>query len=91
MITIRATEGTATYYLDPYPHWDGDEEMAERGEALRRQVDAEMVAHGLDPEANDRSQQLRRAFELACRTSGITVVEFVLPPLDPPFDPMVVR
>ena len=30
MITIQAAEGTATYHLDPYPHWDGDDAMAER-------------------------------------------------------------
>ena len=88
MITIRTEEdGTATYHLSPYAHWDGDDAMAERGEALRAQVDAELVSHGLTTEMPDRSQQLHRALEMACVASGITIVESVTPPLDPLLDP----
>ena len=89
MITIRTkADGTATYHLDPYPHWDGDDAMAERGEALRVLSDAELVEHGLTTKMNDRSQRLHRALEIACLESGIEVVQFVLPQLDPPDDHM---
>lgn len=87
MIKIQDKDGTASYHLDPYPHWQGSDNTAERGEALRVLVDRAMLDRGMDPAANDRSQQLHRAFETALISGGITVVESVLPPLDPPFDP----
>ena len=92
MITIRAEEGTATYVLDPYPHWDGDDAMMDRGAELRALVDTELVAREPDlPDAPDRSQRLHRAFVAALMASGITIVEAVLPDLDPPYDPLRVR
>ena len=87
MIKIKDADGTASYHLDPYPHWVGDDATAARGEAVRAFTDREMVKHGLDTRASDRSQQLHKALELALIGVGMTVVESVVPPLDPPFDP----
>ena len=87
MITIRAKEGTATYVLDPYPHWVGDDAMMDRGEALRALVDTELKARVPNIlNAPDRSQRLHRAFVAALIASGITIVEAGLPDLDPPYD-----
>ena len=92
MITIRAKEGTATYVLDPYPHWYGDDAMMTRGEALRVKVDTELMATVPDIlEAPDRTQQQHRALETACLAEGIIVLEAVLPDPDPPYDPLVVH
>ena len=87
MIQIQAAEGTAEYNIDPYAHWTGDDAMAERGEALLVLINRKLLAQGMDPDANDRSRQVHRAFELACLESGITVVKSELPPLDPLDDP----
>ena len=84
MITIRDDTGTATYYLDPYPHWDGDDETADRGEALRARVDTELVARGLDTSANDRSQQIHKAFvtALVSRARNTCTIQRNLVPSD---------
>ena len=66
--------------------------MMDRGEELRALVDTELVAREPDlPDAPDRSQRLHRAFVAALVASGITIVEAVLPDLDPPYDPLLVR
>ena len=65
--------------------------MSDRGEALRAQVDTAMVAQGLDTSSDTRSQQLQKAFETACLLDGITVLHSTIPPLDPPYDPSIVR
>ena len=84
MIKIKDVDGTASYHLDPYPHWIGNEATAARGEAVRIFTAREMIEHGLDTRASDRSQQLHKALELALIGVGITVVKSVTPPLDPP-------
>ena len=89
MIRIRAEEGEAAYYLDPYPHWDGDEAMEERGESIRAHVDCELVAQGMAPDAKDRSRRIHTALLAAFKLSGIEVVEEREPPLNP--DPVMRR
>ena len=91
MIRIQGDEGEATYYLDPYPHWDGDEAMEARGESIRVNVDRELVAQGMKPDAKDRSRRIHAALLAAFKLSGITVVEEQEPPLDPDYDPYLVR
>ena len=85
MVTIRASEGTATFYLDPYPGWEGDPAMITRGDALLRSVNDNLIKKGLlDPNGGTFAQDSHDAYLAALKLSGIEIVEAARPGPDPP-------
>ena len=92
MITVKGpAEGTATYSLDPYPQWHGDEQMSTVGELIRQQVDEKLMAGGLVVDAPDRSIRQHEAFIQELQDRGFKIVEAVIPGLDEPYDPEFVN
>ena len=85
MVTIRDNGVSATYTDDPYPNWDGDEALAERGEAMLHSLEVTMINKGLlDPDGGTFAQDLHDAFIGALELAEIEIVEARRPGPDPP-------
>ena len=88
MIRVKNEVGTATYYLEPYPHWDSEDvALLDTLELLRREVDQGLVKRGMKPNDRDRSKRLHEALRDALELVGFEVLEYREPPLNRVYDP----